>query len=151
MKTLLWYALLSLLITVPLAGSTAACLRDQAPAAAPGVDRGVALAFAGGVGALAVLDATLADQMARMPTATPAQLTKLQAQVDRLKRARNVLALVRTYIAGDAAPSAGPALLRDVLVLLDQVVDELRADGVTVPADAEAGLAALSTFFAAKK
>jgi hypothetical protein len=148
MKKFALFLLAFTLTYVPMGLTAVGCAPHKPPAdSGSSVDRGVALAFAGGVGALAVLDNALADRMAKMPTATPDQIAKLAAQVDRLKRVRDTLALVRTYIAGES-DADGRALLRDVLALLNTTVAELQADGVKLPPDAEAGLAALSAFFA---
>lgn len=141
--------MLVLLMSVLLFVGTMGCGPTQ-PAkgstAQSGVDRGVALAYAGAVGALTALDNTLADRMAKMPSATPEQIAKLQAQVDRLKRVRDALALLHDYVAGTSDADT-EQLLRDVLSGLNLVASELEADGVKLPGDAKAGLAAVTAFF----
>lgn len=117
---------------------------DPATAHAPGVSRELSLAFAGAVSSLAVLDALEANRLAKMPTATPVQLAAAERRVDRLRHARDALKIARAWVAGER--DDGKAALADAFETLNLVVAELKTEGITVPADVVAGLAALQGY-----
>lgn len=105
-----------------------------------------ALAFNGGVVALEFLDQREVEYLDSIVRPTTAEINAATSRVERLKRARDALAIAREWLAGNASKEAGSAALRDGLKLLQTIADELKANGVTVPQPVLQGLSAASTF-----
>lgn len=128
--------LIALSYAVP-SWSVTACA--DKPASSAATERTAALAFTGAVVALEVLDAREAAYLDSIAQPTPEQLKAAEGRVERLKRARDALALVRDWLTGRTERNA-TAELGDAARALRLVVEELRADGVRIPASVLDGL-----------
>jgi hypothetical protein len=116
---------------------TTACADKPATTAA--TERTAALAYTGAVVALEVLDAREAAYLDSIAQPTPEQLKAAEGRVERLKRARDALALVRDWLSGRRdQPAKGE--LGQAAQALRLVVEELRADGVRIPASVLDGI-----------
>lgn len=148
MKHLL--AVLVLLCAVGLFVGAMGCTPDRpaATASKTGIAPELTLAYTGAATALAVLDTQEAERLAKMPTATDAQIKAAESRVDRLKRARDALKIARAWITGERDGASGRTALRDGVTALQLVVQELQADGVRVPEDVTAGLMAAQAYIA---
>lgn len=103
------------------------------PAESAATERTAALAYTGAVVALEVLDAREAAYLDSLAQPTPEQLKAAEARVERLHRARDALSLVRDWLSGRRdQPAKGE--LGQAAQALRLVVEELRADGVRIPA-----------------
>lgn len=109
------------------------------PAQSAVAEKTAVLAYTGAVVALEVLDAREAAYLDSIAQPTPEQLKAAEGRVERLKRARDALALVRDWLSGRTEKNA-TAELGDAARALRLVVEELRADGVKVPASVLDGL-----------
>lgn len=117
----------------------------QGPDTAAVVERSAALAFNGAAVALEVLDAREAAYLDTLAHPTQADLTAARARVARLRRARDALAIVRAWLAGEREASAGPEL-RDAAAALRLVAEELKSRGVVIPDRVTEGLALAEAF-----
>lgn len=131
-RTLVLVALLAFL------PATVGCAHDG-KGASSATERTAALAYTGAVVALEVLDAREAAYLDSIAQPTPEQLEAAEARVERLKRARDALALVRDWLTGRTDKNA-TAQLGDAAKALRLVVEELRADGVRIPASVLDGI-----------
>lgn len=120
-----------------------ACTPDQQRAAsADVVAKAEALAFNGATVALLLLDDAEANYLDSLPRPTEQQLQASMARVERLKRARAALAIVRQALAGELGDLDERDKLREAAKALDLVAVELEADGVRLPDELQRALAA---------
>lgn len=103
------------------------------PASSAVAEKTAVLAYTGAVVALEVLDAREAAYLDGISQPTIAQLDASKARIERLKRARDSLSLVRDWLSGRSDKPA-KAELGQAAEALRLVVEELRADGVRIPA-----------------
>lgn len=105
-----------------------------------------ALAYNGAAVALELLDKQEAEYLDSLAKPTDAELAASTVRRERLRRARDLLAIAQEWLSGKAPEEQGIAALRDALKLLQLMADELKAAGVFVPPAALKGLSAASTF-----
>ncbi len=122
--------------------------RDGGTKLADGVPREAALAFAGAHAAWAILDELEADRLkvindAGDPEKAKAALPLAKRRNEQLHALRDLLEITRRWLAGETQAS-GQQALRDGAALLKLVVGEMRGQGLKVPEQVDAGLAAAS-------
>jgi hypothetical protein len=122
------------------------CQPSQPATSASAPSRETAVAFASTVGALEVLDVLHAQRMAAMTEPTPEQVAWATAFSDRLHQLRDALAVVRSWLEGQAEDKDGRASFRAAAALLQLLVDDLKSQGIAIPAAVDAGLAAAKYF-----
>lgn len=132
---------LALLLGLPILTS---CTSSK-PASSAVAEKTAVLAYTGAVVALEVLDAREAAYLDGIAQPTLAQLDASKARIERLKRARDSLSLVRDWLAGRTDKSA-KVELGQAAEVLRLVVEELRADGVKVPASVLDGIQLAALF-----
>lgn len=115
-----------------------ACSHDGKASSAT-TERTATLAYTGAVVALEVLDARESAYLDSIAQPTPEQLKASESRVERLKRARDALALVRDWLTGRSERAAS-AELGQAARALRLVVEELRSDGVRIPASVLDGI-----------
>lgn len=128
----------AMLLAIALCLPLQACSSSK-PASSAVAEKTAVLAYTGAVVALEVLDAREAAYLDSIAQPTPEQLKAAEGRVERLKRARDALALVRDWLAGRSDKNA-TAELGQAARALRLVVEELRADGVRVPASVLDGI-----------
>lgn len=109
------------------------------------VERGAALAFNGAAIALEVLDAREAAYLDSLAKPTEDQLKAARIRVEHLKAAREALAIVRAWLAGEREGDA-KAQLRDAVTGLRLVAEELQRFGVKIPDRVTDGLRVAELF-----
>lgn len=147
--------LLILLVFCLIASAQVTACAPKHGANAPGVDanpdRGIVLAYTGAVVAWAVLDELERVRLKAIndkgdPQLAAAELPKAEKRNATLHRIRDVLAVVRGYVAGEKKLADARGALRDGAELLGSVVDQLRAEGVKIPEEVDKGIAVASGF-----
>lgn len=113
--------------------------------------REAVFAFAGLHTAWAMLDEREAAKLAAIsakndPALARAELPKAEDRVARLHRIRDALEIARGYLAGTKTFDDARAALRDAAALCQLLVDEMKAEGVSVPEEISTGLAAAGAF-----
>lgn len=125
---------------------TTACSHDgKGASSAAMVERGAALAFNGAAVALEVLDAREAAYLDSLAKPTEDQLQAARVRVEHLKAAREALAIVRAWLAGEREGDS-KAQLRDAVTGLRLVAEELQRLGVNVPSRVTDGLRVAELF-----
>ena len=83
--------------------------------------------------------------MSQIAAPTAEQVDAAGKRLERLRRARDLLAIVRGKLAGE---QQGDPLeeLREALAVVELVVGELDADGVKIPASVTGGLEAVQAW-----
>lgn len=138
--------LASILATAILVFPASAC-RPQPADSVHQVSSEAAIAFAAAVAALEVLDTLHAARVAALPDDAPDdQVAWAYEHKDRLKRLRDALAIVRTWLDGQTEDLNGRAAFRDAAALLQLLVDDLEQQGVKLPDAVRAGLVAAKLF-----
>ncbi len=139
-------------LTSALAVASLVALMPYLPSCAPQGDavtaqqeRGAVLAYNAAALALDVAAGLEADRMSRIAVPTGEQVEAAGKRLERLQRARDLLAIVRSKLAGEAAGDP-MAELQQALALLELLVAELEAGGVKVPASVAQGLAAVKAW-----
>ncbi len=113
---------------------------------APGPSREATVAFASAVAALEVLDVLHAQRMAAMTNPTPEQVTWATSFSERLHHLRDALSVTRSWLENQAEDKDGRASLHAAADVLQILVDDLKSQGIAVPAAVEAGLASAKYF-----
>lgn len=115
------------------------------PASSAVAEKTAVLAYTGAVVALEVLDAREAAYLDSIAQPTPEQLDASKVRIERLHRARDALLVVRGWLSGRTDKPA-KVELGQAAELLRLVVEELRADGVKVPASVLDGIQLAALF-----
>lgn len=110
------------------------------------VEWAAAEAYNGAVLALEIADAKNAAYLRSLAHPTDADVEASAARLDRLQRARDGLALVRSYLSGEHKGGDGRAELGDAAEATALVLEELRSRGVDVPKRAVDGLKLAAAF-----
>lgn len=139
--------LLSLLIALSCFVGCAPSKGSSSAPQATAASREAALAFSGLHTAWALLDELERARIKAIadkgdPALAKAALPKAEAVNARLHRVRDALEIARGYLAGTKSFEDCKAALKDAASLLSTIVDELQADGVKMPEEVGAGLAA---------
>lgn len=116
------------------------------PAASAGPSRETTVAFASAVAALEVLDTLHAQRLAAMESPTPEQLQWASAFSARLHTLRDSLAVVRSWLEGQAEDRDGIAAFHAAADVLRLLVDDLKSQSIEIPRAVEVGLAAAKYF-----
>jgi hypothetical protein len=116
-------------------------------AAAPGVPREAVLAFAGVHTAWGILDELERDRLKAIndagdPAKAKAALDSARSRNAQLHRLRDALELARKWLAGEVPDEDGRAALRGAAQMLQLLVDEMKGQGLKIPEQVDAGLAA---------
>lgn len=128
-----------------LVSSTTGCAPQRDPNTAA-VSQGAALVFSSSLAALEVLDELHAQRMRAIENPTAEQVKWATEHSQRLHRLRDVLAVWRRWLTGEISENQGMQAARDVAATLQLIADDLRAQGVKIPAAVSTGLAALQGF-----
>lgn len=120
--------------------------QTQPAQSATGPSREATLAFASAVAALEVLDVLHAQRMASMTDPTPEQVAWATAFSGRLHLLRDALLVTRSWLEDQAEDKDGRASFRAAAEVLQLLVDDLKSQGIAIPAAVDAGLAAAKFF-----
>jgi hypothetical protein len=137
---------MKLLLLVLALGFLIPACGHQAPTSAALVERSAALAFNGAATALEILDLLQTQQLEGWAHPTKAQNDAAATRIERLKRARDALVIVRAWLSGERSQADADRALRDAVEALDLVAEELKADGVSLPPAVTAGLSVAATW-----
>ena len=137
--------LIFLVIAVTVATPLVAGCHPQ-PATSAQASPEVAIAFAGTVAALEVLDELHAQRMRAITEPTDEQVAWATQHSERLHRLRDVLAIAREWLEGKASEADGRAAFADAASVLQLIIDELKSQGIAIPKAVDAGLAAAKYF-----
>lgn len=132
----------------------AGCAPSKGSSSAPqttGASREAVFAFTGLHTAWALLDEAERMRLKSIndrgdAAAAKAALAGAEARNARLHRIRDALEIAREYLAGTKTFDDCRAALKDAAALLRTTMAELQADGVKVPDEVDAGLAAAGAF-----
>lgn len=110
------------------------------------VERSSAFAYDGAEVALEVLDAQERAHIDTLNSSMTRELDAAAKRVDRLKRARDALAVVRAWLVHERTESDARAALKDAVTLLLLAAQEAEADGRKPPESFTQGLQAASAW-----